>query len=125
VDVAGGKALHTYDGKPVPPAPGKSLAPAFARDNVVVHDYLWWLHEGSRAIRVGDWKLVAASPSLRGRGAEARQQEKPGSWELFNLADDRAETRNLADKMPEKVRELAAVWTQKQDEFFKLAKEGQ
>lgn len=21
---------------------------------------LWWLHEGNRALRAGDWKLVAA-----------------------------------------------------------------
>jgi len=102
--------------------PGKSLFPVFAKDNSVTHDYLWWLHEGSRAIRVGDWKLVAASPSLRGRGgANAQDEQKPGSWELFNLAEDRAETNNLAAKMPDKVRELADLWTAKQDEFFKLA----
>jgi arylsulfatase A-like enzyme len=104
-----------------PPIPGKSLLPAFAKDGSVPHDYLWWLHEGSRAIRVGDWKLVAASPSLRGRGAAAARQETPGDWELFNLADDRAETNNLAAKMPEKVRELEQLWTERRDEFFKLA----
>jgi arylsulfatase len=71
----------------------------------VPHDYLWWLHEGSRAIRIGDYKLVAASPSLRGRGAAARQ-ETPGAWELFDLSTDRAETNNLAAKLPDKVREL-------------------
>ena len=85
------------------------------------HDYLWWLHEGNRALRVGDWKLVAASPSLRGRGAGAAQQETPGAWELFNLAEDRAETNNLAAKLPDKVRELEQLWTQRRDEFFKLA----
>ncbi len=40
--------------------PGKSLLPAFARDGSVSHDAIWWEHEGNRAIRVGDWKLVAA-----------------------------------------------------------------
>ena len=54
-------------------APGRSLVPAFAKDNAVTHDSLWWLHEGSKAIRVGDWKLVAASPSLRGRGMMRRK----------------------------------------------------
>jgi arylsulfatase A-like enzyme len=101
------------------PMPGKSLVPAFTKDGSVQHDYLWWLHEGSRAIRVGDWKLVAASPSLRGRGRNA--QEEPGAWELFNVAEDRAETNNLAGQMPDKVKELAALWTTRQQEFFKLA----
>ncbi len=124
LEVAGGKRPESYSGKPVPAPPGKSLALAFAKDNSVTHDYLWWSHEGSKAIRVGDWKLVAASPSLRGRGnddAEARQ--KPGPWELFNLADDRAETNNLATKVPDKVRELTELWTRKEQEFFKLATE--
>jgi len=124
LEVAGGKSPETINGKTVPSSPGKSLAPAFAKDNSVQHDYLWWLHEGSRAIRVGDWKLVAASPSLRGRGNdEAEAGQKPGPWELFNLADDRAETNNLASKMPDKVRELADLWSQKEAEFFKLANE--
>ena len=44
----------------VPTPPGKSLVPAFAHDGTLKHDDLWWAHEGNRAVRVGDWKLVAA-----------------------------------------------------------------
>jgi arylsulfatase len=116
VEIAGGKSPPS-----APPAPGRSLALAFAKDNTVTRDYLWWSHEGSRAIRVGDWKLVAASPSGRGRGGNAQDQETPGAWELFNLAEDRTETKNLAAQMPDKVRELSQLWTQKQEEFFRLA----
>jgi arylsulfatase len=104
-----------------PPPPGKSLVPAFTRDGSVPHDSLWWLHEGSRAIRVGDWKLVAASPSLRPRGAR-QQAEQPGPWELFNLAEDRTESHNLADRYPDKVRQLADLWTKQRDEFFAQAR---
>jgi arylsulfatase A-like enzyme len=120
VELAGATSTAAPDAGPA--RPGRSLVPAFANDNSVAHDYLWWLHEGSRAIRVGDWKLVAASPSLRGRGGgNAQVEQKPGVWELFNLAQDRAETNNLADKMPDKVRELSQLWSQKEQEFFKLA----
>ena len=38
------------------------------------------------ALRVGDWKIVAA---------------KDSPWELYNLADDRSETKNLAAKHPQ------------------------
>jgi arylsulfatase len=124
LDVAGGKLPESADGRPVPAPPGKSLTPAFAKDSTVAHDYLWWSHEASKAIRVGDWKLVAASPSLRSRGNDdVEAQRRPGDWELFNLADDRAETNNLAAKMPDKARELADLWTQKEQQFFKLATE--
>jgi hypothetical protein len=31
-------------------------------------------------------------------------------WELYNLADDISETKNLANQFPEKVAELSAAW---------------
>lgn len=77
-----------------------------AADGNVEREYLWWLHEGNRAVRVGDGKLVAA-------GAE-------GPWELFDLSTDRAETNDLAAERPEKVRELEQVWTRRFEEFREL-----
>jgi arylsulfatase len=92
-----------------PPArPGLSLVPAFARDGTVKHDELWWQHEGNRAIRVGNRKLVAAG--------------KDGAWELYDLATDRTETRDLAREQPDMVRELGRRWQQRQDEFAALAR---
>ncbi|MDP6207594.1 MAG: sulfatase-like hydrolase/transferase, partial [Roseibacillus sp.] len=89
-----------------PKAPGHSLLPAFAKDGSLRREYLWWLHEGNRAIRVGDWKLVAA---------------KGDPWELYNLREDRTETNNLASNNPGKVKELEHAWTERMDEFRKLA----
>ncbi|HEY7331161.1 MAG TPA: arylsulfatase [Gemmataceae bacterium] len=107
LELVGEKAPTTWKGKPVPPPPGKSLVPVFARDTSVSHDYLWWSHEGNRAVRVGDWKLVAA-------GAK-------GPWELYDLKTDRGESHNLAEKRPEKVRELETIWSQHDREFCALA----
>jgi arylsulfatase len=90
----------------VPPPPGKSLVPAFAKDGAVTHDYLWWYHIGNRAIRVGDWKLVAPAQA---------------PWELYDLRSDRAESKNLAAEHPEKVEELQQAWTRHADEFRALA----
>ena len=50
----------------------------------------------SRALRVGDWKLIVQEP--RGK--------QPGKTELFQLADDPNETTDLAAQRPEKVAEL-------------------
>jgi len=102
LELAGARAQA--QGKNAPPAPGKSLVSAFAKDITVRRDYLWWFHDGNRAIRTGDWKLVAA-------------RDQP--WELFNLAKDRTETQNLAAQLPRKVGELSQLWLTKQNAFIK------
>jgi arylsulfatase len=112
LEAVGGKPLETWEGQPVPAAPGKSLVAAFAKGGSVSRDYLWWLHEDNKAIRVGDWKLVAA--------ANQPTAGKTG-WELYDLSQDRAETNNLADKMPDKVRELDQLWNSATEEFRELA----
>lgn len=94
-----------WEGVPIPPAPGRSLVPALAADVPIERDALWWLHEGNRAIQVGDWKLVAA---------------KGDAWALYDLSRDRAEQHDVAAKHPEKVRELEAAWQAKVDEFTAL-----
>ncbi len=103
LDVAGGQRAKTWQGKPVPAPPGKSLAPTFAQDGRAAHDFLWWYHEHHRAIRVGHWKLVTAS--------------KESPWELFDLGIDRTERNDLAAKYPEKVRELEQLWKKHFNEF--------
>jgi arylsulfatase len=107
LDIVGGVKPKDWDGEPIPAAPGKSLRPALAKDVAIERESLWWLHEGNRAVRIGDWKLVA----------DAR-----GEWELYDLRTDRAESRNLAVEQPEKVRELRAVWERQRDEFIELAR---
>jgi arylsulfatase len=54
---------------------------------------IFWEHEGNRAVRAGKWKLVA-------------KENQP--WELYDIEADRTELNNLATKMPDKVKELAA-----------------
>ena len=110
LDVAGGKPFATRDGQPLPPAPGHSIVPLFTRDGSVTHPSLWWQHEGNRAYRVGNWKIVAAG--------------KDSPWELYDLTSDRSETENLADKMPGKVRELAAGWERETEQYDAIAVRG-
>ncbi|HSQ56719.1 MAG TPA: arylsulfatase [Gemmata sp.] len=107
LEVTGGKRPEKIAGKPVPPAPGKSLVPLFAKDGTVARDSLWWLHEGNRALRVGNWRIVAAG--------------KDSPWELYDLSSDRSETHDLSKDRPEKVRELAAIWTKEFGEYVALA----
>jgi arylsulfatase A-like enzyme len=73
------------------------------------HDALYWRFGQQIAIRKGDWKLVKAP----GGGAEQGQVTGVASTQgaqLYNLTKDIGEQTNLADREPEKVKELAASW---------------
>ena len=107
LELVGVEKPKEWKGEAIPAAPGRSLVPAFAKDETITRDSLWWLHEDNRAIRVGDWKLVAA---------------KGDPWELYDLKTDRAEQHNLASKMPEKVTEMEQAWQRQTDSFIELAK---
>ena len=82
------------------------LRPVLAKDIELPRPYLWWHHMNNRAIRVGDWKLVAAG-----------SKQAYGPWELYDLRADRSETKDLAAANPGKVRELAELWQKCEDQF--------
>jgi len=95
-----------YPGPNAPAGPGRSLVSTFAKDVAVKRDYLWWAHDGHRALRMADWKLVAT---------------KDQPWELFDLSKDRTETQDLAARFPGKVKELERLWQSKADQFARDA----
>jgi len=90
-------------------APGKSLIPAFMKDGTVTREYLWWHHEGNRAIRMGDWKLVAAASDKQ--------------WSLYNLAEDRTESRNRVADKPAIARQLQRTWEDHWEKTQELVKQ--
>jgi len=105
LDLAGGKAALPAG---APPLPGKSLVPAFARDGAVEREFLFFNHEGNRAMRMGDWKLVSA-------------REDEDTWELFDLSTDRGERKNLIKEQPERARVMEAKWLALETEFRRQA----
>jgi arylsulfatase len=107
VELAGGTMETVGEALQTPKAPGISLVPLFTRDGTVKHEALWWLHEENRALRVGDWKIVASG--------------KEAPWELYDLSKDRSESRDLAGKRPGKVAQLATRWSAIRAEAIELA----
>ena len=82
------------------PLEGVSLAPTFD-DEDNGKEILYWEHEGNRAVRRGQWKLVC---------------KYPGEWELYNIDEDRTELTDLSAEHPDVTRELSdlhAAWTQR------------
>ena len=116
-ELAGAKHPGTeYQGKPVLPLRGKSMvswlrgkAGAVRNDQ----DAVGWELGGRKALRKGDWKIVYAN----------KPWGKDG-WELYNIAKDRTESRDLADENPQKLGEMIVAWKQYVAETGTLEIEG-
>jgi arylsulfatase len=93
-----------FKGREITPIPGKSLLPALKGEKLKERT-LYWEHEGNKAIRKGKWKLVMQNP-----GEWDRKDKNIGEWKLYNMKEDRTETKNLSDSYPKIVDELIDEW---------------
>ena len=108
IDLGQAEYPSAVDGINIIPYEGTSLVPTFSAERLAPRT-LFWEHEGNRAVRQGDWKLVSTSDF--NSFIHDQIDELPKSdWELFNLKKDRAEMNNLADEFPDRVEEMAAAW---------------
>jgi arylsulfatase len=96
VDIAA--TLYDLASAPYPadatPLEGISLRPTFD-NNDTTRPPIYWEHEGNRAVRAGNWKLVA-------------KHNEP--WELYDISIDRCERNNLASVEVEKLTELIELY---------------
>jgi arylsulfatase A-like enzyme len=95
VDLSGAKYPTRIGDNEIQPMEGISLRPAFDGKTPERKAPIYWEHEGNKAIREGNWKLVA------------KHNQK---WELYDIATDRIESKDLAASMPDRVRDLAAKY---------------
>lgn len=72
------------------PPLGESLAGFLTEGDEVVERELGWEHEGNRAYRLGDWKLVSSNFGTTQGGAGNNE------WELYDLSVDPTESNDLA-----------------------------
>lgn len=89
-------------GREILPVKGRSLV-AYLRGQQASaygpNDAIGWELGGRKALRKGYWKIVYAN-----------QPWGKGRWELYDLANDRTELQDLADRRPAKLAELVEDW---------------
>ena len=99
VDITGAKYPAEWIGKKILPMEGVSLrpllAPSAGNPASLSPRLLAWEHEGNRAIREGQWKLVSLATA---------------PWELYDMESDRLEMNDLAASQPERVKDMSAKW---------------
>ena len=94
-DLAGADYPNEYQGKAIQPAEGESFRPALEGAEWQREQPLYWEHEGNRAVRIGDWKLVS---------------KHPGDWELYHMIDDRTELNDLSAGEAERVQAMSSMY---------------
>ncbi|MGL4942280.1 MAG: arylsulfatase [Thermoguttaceae bacterium] len=87
---------------------GRSLAPILVGEKEdVARDFLYFSHEGNKAIRCGDFKAVLT----------AKNRSGDAIWRLYDLATDRCEQHDLSATFPEKLTEMTKLWEETDNKF--------
>lgn len=96
LELAGLSYPKFFEGNRIKAHSGQSLLPLL-KDSVspFSRGAMFWEHEGNRAIREGDWKLVWG---------------REGPWELYNLKNDRTEMRDLSAEYPRRKAKMKHLW---------------
>ncbi len=84
-----------YQGEAIQPMEGVNLVPALSGQPFNRLQPIFWEHEGNRAVRDKEWKLVS---------------KHPDGWELYNIATDRTEMHNMASQHPDRVEKMSEQW---------------
>ena len=80
----------------LPSCVGESMVGAITGSSEAIHvEPIYWEHEGNAAMRWDNWKLV-------------REYKKP--WELYDIANDRTELRDLSSVQQAKRLEMVKMW---------------
>lgn len=99
VDISGAEYPKMFKGSNIPSMEGTSLLPLVQVDGGLPSRTLCYQHQGARAIQKGKWKLVLG-----------KKYPTEVAWELYDLAVDPCETRDLAKQHPEVVDQLTVEW---------------
>lgn len=100
IEAAGAEYPKQFARREIQPLEGTSLLPAMRGEKLPPRS-IGFDHQAAHAFRDGDWKVVYS-----------KRMPAPLTWELYNLAEDRCELNNLADKYPQRVATMVSQWEQ-------------
>ncbi len=120
LDLIGIEAPEVIAGVTQTPIEGVSFAPTLqTADAPGAHVTQYYEMLGSRALYHDGWKAVVfhTPPFISYDGTDTRRPFDDDAWELYHVAVDFAEVRDLAAERPDKLAELQALWWQEAEKF--------
>lgn len=95
-DLAGATYRAEYHDQTIQSMEGESFLPAFNDNDWQREQPLYWEHEGNRAIRIKEWKMVS---------------KHPGDWELYHMLDDRTELTDLSAGESDRIKQMDELYS--------------
>jgi arylsulfatase len=103
------KMPKIYQGVKQKPLSGKSMFYTFSNDiepnSSTEKEVQYYCMLGTRGLWKDGWKAVALHAPTSGKSGFDKDV-----WELYHVAEDRSESNNLADSLPEKLDSLKSEW---------------
>ena len=100
LDLAKTEQPEVFNGEIIKKHSGKSLIPLFKGSKEQIHNEpIFWEHEGNKAVRLGDYKLV-----------QDWEKGTTDNWELYNLSKDRTEIKNIISELPDKADQMVTMY---------------
>ena len=109
IDASGATYPTTFNNHQITPYEGISLTSLLANQSVEERP-IFWEHEGNRAVRLGKWKLVSKADKSDPFVWDKLEELPAENWELFDMNNDRTETKDLSKENPEIVEDLSKLW---------------
>ena len=103
LELAGATYPAEFKGQPTTALDGRSIVPSLRGTPSTAPRTFFWEQYGVKAVRQGDLKAVFTPAHLYDKTGTAE-------WELYNVAQDRTESRNLAASRPDELKKLIALW---------------
>ncbi len=94
-DVSETSYPDTSEQNPITPLEGHSFRSAIENVGWVRPAPIFWEHEGNRAVRLGDWKLVSEGNTV---------------WELYDMKEDRTELSDLSADQPDVLSRMVQMY---------------
>lgn len=96
ISVARAKYPNEYNGNSIKSLVGYDMLPVLKGQKDVMHEFMFWEHQGNRAVRWKNWKAV--------------WDQDVEKWELYDIDHDRVELKNLSFKHPKILSYLSNKW---------------